>query len=351
MNTMNSFKKIFTTTMLTSSLIVFAHDESQKQEAQKRKREQEYALQAQQSQKSAAIWAGVIGAVAGSAIGYWIGSSGSDTETKEQPRVVERIEIPQQESLSPRARHIQSQLDALAQYGQSFNVCDDYRAGIATTDEQNIIINLHKLGIRLDQIDAHFYNKLAQDNKVLSDAGYAIWWYGLKNLEYQKELYLANSHKIIAYFNRHQDFIRGCQTINFYDTLPLHAYDLVDWAKDKHVGQQYPLIAFKNKVEADKQQLAKLLQRYSGNSITDRARTTQRFMNQVLEVVYNSYAYQQEVDQKRQEELLAEYRRVEAEKLEIARREAYAREEANRLAAERNRIERERYQNYRNDRY
>ena len=349
---MNSFKKIFTTIMLTTSLIVFAHDANrQEQEVQKRKREQEYAQQAQQSQKSAAIWAGVIGAVAGSAIGYWIGSSDATPEVKQQPCVVERIVISQQEVLSPRARHIQSQLDGLSKYGQNFNLYDDYRAGVATTDERNIIINLHKLGFRLDQIDSHFYNKLAQDNKALSDAGYAIWWYGIKNLEYQKDEYLANSHKIIAYFNRHQDFIKGCQVINFYDTLPLHAYDLVDWAKDKHVGQQYPLIAFKNKVESDKQQLAKLLQRYSGNSIADRACTTQRFMNQVLDVVYNSYAYQQEVDQKRQEELLAEYRHFEAEKLEIARREAYAREEANRLAAERNRIERERYQNYRNDRY
>jgi hypothetical protein len=346
---MHRLKKIFTITMLTSSLIALACDDNYKQESERKKREQQYAFEREQAQKTTAIWAGVIGAVAGTALGYLIASSDVTPEFKYYS--VEKNNCYQYEPQSAKDRQIQRQLDNLAKYGQSFNFNDDYCVGIfSATPEQNIIANLRKLGIRLDQIDAHFYNKLAQDNKILSDVGYSIWWNNLKNIEHQKDIYLSNSNKIIAYFTRHEDFIRGCQIINFYNTLPLNAYDLQAWIRAQYpYDKQYPLSTFKDKIEADKQQLMRL-QRYSGQYIIERSHTTQRILNHVINILYNSYAYQQEVDQKRQNELLVAYNRIEEERLNIARKQARAYDEVNRLAAEINRIERERNQNYRDNR-
>ena len=336
----HNLKKIFAAMMFATNLMLTAHDENSQYQVDMKKREQQYALEREQSQKSTAIWAGVIGAVAGTAIGYWLGVSEAAPEIT---YIIEpKIDTYQYEQLSPKARQVKSQLDALAKYGQSFNVYDDYC-------EQAIINNLYKLGIRLDQIDSNFYSKLAQDNKILSDAGYTIWWNSFKCLEDQKNLYLANSKKLINYFNRHQDFITGCQIINYYDKLPLYAYDLPAWAFNQYRDKQYPLLAFMQGVKIDKQQLTHL-QRYSGQYISQKAYATQRMIDNVIDILYNSYAYQQEVGQKKQDELLEEYNRIEQERLEIARKQARALEEANRLAAERNRIERERNQNYRNDR-
>ena len=337
---MNSLKKIFITTMVASNLIVVAYDESSKQDAEIKKRAQQYALEREQSQKTTAIWVGVIGAVAGTAIGYWLGTSEAAPEVTYY--VEQKVDIYQYEYLSPKARHVKMQLDTLVKYGQNFNLYDDY-------SEQAVINNLYKLGVRLDQIDANFYSNLVQDNKTLSDAGYSIWWHGLKNLEDQKNLYLSNSKKLISYFNRHQDFIYGYQIINFYDKLPLYAQDVPAWARHQYSGKQYPLISFMQDVKIDKQQLMNL-QRYAGQYIAQKACTTQRMLDNVIHILYNSYAYQQEVDQKRQDELLIEYNRVERELLEIARKQARALDEANRLAAERNRIEWERNQNYHNRR-
>jgi len=337
---MNSLKTIFITTMAASNLIVFAHDENAKQQADIKKREQQYALEREQSQKSTAIWAGVIGAVAGTAIGYWLGTSEAAPEITYY--VEPKIDIYQYEYLSPKARQVKMQLDKLAKYGQNFNLYDDY-------SEQAVINNLYRLGIRLDQIDGNFYTKLAQDNKALSDAGYSIWWHGLKNLEDQKNLYLSNSKKLISYFNRHQDFIYGCQIINFYNKLPLYAHEVPVWARNQYLGKQYPLIACMQDIKIDKQHLMSL-QRYSGQYIAQKACATQRMLDNVIDILYNSYAYQQEVDQKRQDELLIEYNRAERELLEIARQQTRALNEANRFAAERNRIEWDRSQNYHNRR-
>ncbi|MDP3788613.1 MAG: hypothetical protein Q8Q60_04860 [Candidatus Chromulinivorax sp.] len=347
---MNSFKKIFTVAMLASNLIAVARDDNSQFQAELRKRERQYELEREQAQKSTPIWAGVIGGVVGGLLGYWVGSSeaGSDVEY----RIVENIDY-SYELLSPREREIKSRLDMLAKYGQNFNT-HDYSATIfSPISEQEIIVNVQKLGFRLDQIDAQFYTKLAQENKILSDIGYSIWWYSLKNLECQKDLYLSNSNKIIAYFNRHQDFIRGCQLINLYHDVSSKIYNsptimiyppvLPAWIYTQvDPCNQYPFMAFKNKVEADRTMLLRLQQRYTGRYVVERVSATLCIVDHVLNILYNSYPYQQEVAQKQQEELLAEYKRIEQERLAIARKQAQALEEANRLAAERNRIERER---------
>ncbi len=337
---MNSAKKIVTVTMLATHLCSFTRDDNSQLQAELRKRERQYELEREQAQKSTTIWAGVIGGVVGGLLGYWVGASqpGSDVEY----HVVETFDYSYQ-SLSPREREIKSRLDSLAKYGQYFNLQDYSATVFSPFSEQEIITNLYKLGFRLDQIDAQFYTKLAQDNKVLSDAGYSIWWYSLKNLERQKDWYLATSNKIIAYFNRHEDFIRGCQLINYYDKLPVNAYDLPMWIRAQYgYDKKYPLMTFKNKVEADRTMLLNVQQCYTGRYVVERACATQRILDHVIGILYNSYAYQQEVEQKRQEELLAEYKRIEQERLKIAKQQARALEEANRLAAERNRLARER---------
>lgn len=356
---MNSLKKIFTTTMLMTNLIALACDDNHKSDAARKKREQQYALEREQDRVSTAIFAGVLGAVAGTALGYFVGSYDAAPESAYCP--VERFDTYQPELLSPKARQVKMKLDCLAKYGQFFTIQDYCGAGISCTiAEQEIITNLYKLGIRLDQIDSNFYSNLAHDHKVLSDAGYSIWWHGLENLERQKDLYLSNSNKLIAYFNRHQDFIRGCQIINYYYGLSAEIYNsptimiyppvLPAWvyAQVDHC-HQYPLIAFTNKVEADQKALMRL-QRYAGQYILQARCATQRILNHVLDLLYNSYAYQQEVDRKRQDELLAEYNRIEQERLQIARNQARICDEANRLAAERNKIERDRNNNYRDKR-
>lgn len=340
---MNSLKKIFTVTMLASNLFVVARSDDDFQ--------RQYELERARAQQSSTIWAGVLGAAVGGLLGYWVGLSEADA-------AIEYSSVPtldySYESLSPREREVKYQLDSLAKYGQYFNIRDDYYAGVfSSISAEKIIGNLYRLGIRLDQVDSQFYIKLAQENKILSDAGYSIWWHSLKNLEGQKDLYLSNSNKIIAYFNRHKDFIRGCQVINYYHavsaemhnspTIMIYPPVLPAWFYAQiNYSHQYPLLACKNKIEADKQILACLQQRYSGRYVVEGAHSTQQILDHLLNVLYNSYAYQQEVAQKQQDELRAEYNRIEQERLAIARQQARALEEANRLAAERNRIERER---------
>ncbi len=337
---MNNFKKIFIVIMAAGSLITFAYDEQSKQDAEIKKREQQYRLEREQSQKATTIWAGVIGAVAGTAIGYWLGSDDTNSETTYY--IDTQLDRYQYDQLTPKARKIKSQLDGLVKYGQNFDVYDD-------CSEQAIINNLYKLGIRLDQIDSSFYSKLEQEYKTFSDAGYSIWWHGFKSLENQKNLYLSNSKKLIKYFNRHQDFIYACQIINFYDNLPLYACDVPGWVRKQYCNKQYPLISFLQKVRVDKQKFM-CLKSYHGQYIVQKAFATERMLDNVIDLLYNSNAYQQEVVQKRQDELLAECNRLEQERLEIAKKQARALEDANRLAAERNRIERECNQYYRDDR-
>ena len=360
---MNGFKKICTLTILISNLALFGYDQQSQRDLEQKRKEQEHAQELQRAHRSATIWTGVagfVGAAAGAVIGSWVTSLESDKKTHVDVCCVEYAAPCECDFISPRERYIAEQLDGLVKYSQDFYFHDDYGAA-----EQNIIINLHKLGYQLDQIDIDFFDKLAQDNKILSDAGYSIWWYGLKNLEYQKDVYLAKSNKIIAYFNKHQDFIRSCQIINFYEKLPSNFWNmptimiypprLPDWVKAQcyHSCKQYPLSDYARVVEAHKTELEQLQQsrRMQRSILVDRLHKTHFIIDSLLAIIYSSFEYQQEVEHQKQEELLAEYRRIEEEKLEIARKQNELLQQANRLAAEKNRIERERYQNYRNDRY
>lgn len=347
---MNKFKKIFITILCLNNLIIFTSDEHLAQrEIERKKREQQYVKERQQPQKSTAIWtgvAGIVGAVTGTAVGYWLANL--DNDYQPNTVVVENsysYDSDEYEALNPKARQVKSDLDKLAKYGQFFDLHDN---------EQVLISNLHKLGFKLHEIDTNFYHQLAQENKALNDAGYSIWWHGLKSLEAQKNSYLLNSKKMIAYFNRHENFIQSCQIINSYDALPLTALDLPSWIRVQYHGKKrYPLIAYKEKIELDRQFLMKL-QRNSWAQyplLVEVSQATKRTLDHAIEVVYGSEFYQREIDQKRQEELLERRNCIEQERLEVAKREARALEEANRLAAERNRIERERNKNYRDDQY
>lgn len=335
---MNCYKKLLVVAMLATHADSFTRSESPEE---LRERERQYQLEREQAQRSTTMWAGIIGAAVGGLIGYWIGSEDGQ-DYYEDSSYLHDFDYAY-ELLSPREREIKYKLDALSKYGQVFSI-NDYSATIfSPIREQEILMNLQKLGFRLDQINETFYTQLASDNKILSDAGYSIWWHSLHRLQAQKDLYLTNSNKIIGYFNRHKDFIQGCQLVNFYDKLPLNAYDIPGWARAQYsYDYQYPLTTFKNKVEADRRVFVQLQQRYVGRYVSERFGATLRLLDHVLYIVYNSYAYQQEVELQRQAELRAEYQRMEQERLNIARKQAQALEEANRLAAERNRLERER---------
>lgn len=358
---MNRLKKIFLTVLCTMNFVVFPSDDYGRKNLEKKQKEQQYILEKEQDKKSAAMWAGVagvVGAVAGTAVGYWLANSDADYQSTYV--VINNIE-PQFydpcvcDFLSPKARQIKSQLDGLAQYGQSFDLSDN---------EHAIISNLYKLGFRLHQIDNTFYSKLAQDYKVLHDAGYSIWWHSLTMLEAQKNCYLSNSKKIINYFNRHEDFIRSHRIINSYEAFPLEPWNmprimiyppqLPSWIRCAcSRDNRYPLIVYKSNLESDKQVLVRL-QRNSWNlypMLVEKARVMQRILDYAIMTIEESFEYKQEVDRKRQDELQAEWNRIEQERLDIARKQARALEEANRLAAERNRIERERDQYYRDDRW
>lgn len=344
---MNRLKKISNSIILAASLFTFVVDIYCRPVPTSQKYEDVYAQAKAESQQQAdAFWAGAIGAFAGAAIGYLIGSA--DSHATVECQVVEKFDMYQPELLSAKASRVKYDLDSMAKYGQHFNLYDSYRTGAIL--EEEVIVNLYKLGFRLDQIDDSFYTKLAQEHKILSDAGYTIWWNGFKMLERQKDLYLSTSHKISAYFNRHEDFIRACQLINYYDELPSYSYDLFSWIQSSYrYRYHYPLLHFVNKIEADMQKLARFITRYSGEYVVMRARATQRLLQHVYSILYNSYAYRQEVQEKQHNELLDEqrkqreaYERAEQERFAIIRKQTQALQEANQLAEQRNRIERER---------
>jgi len=326
---MNTVQKIFKVTLLMTNLMLISYD-----------REREY--ERDQSQKSTMLWAGIVGAAAGTAIGYWLANL--DSHVPKEQYVVEHFEYADSALSSPKAYQVKKELDSLMLYGQYFDLYDT---------ESAVIINLHKLGFQLHQIDKNFYGQLRQNHKILNDAGYSIWWYSLKSLEHQKDLYLSNSHRLIAYFNKHEDFIRTCQIINSYDSLPLYAADLCSWIRSVSRGNKlYPLIAYKDQVQADQNKLVRFERNCSlcYPSLCDHVKVVTKTLDNVIEIICCSAEYQQEIAQKRHDELLAEYNRIEQEKLDVAKHQARALEEANRLTAERNRIERERYQNSREDR-
>lgn len=352
---MQGIKKICAILVLASNCMIAKCDEAYQKDVAKK---QQQVRELEQAQRSQAAWTGVagfVGAAAGAAIGCWLAA----------PDVVEvqEYKVDRVTTLTPRyheqdgtlfskkARQLQTQLDHLHQYNQQFNLYNH---------EYAIVANVYKLGFRLDQIDADFFKKLAQDQKTLSDVGYAIWWHKIQLLEPQKNICLANANKLIAYFNHHEAFIQGYSMVNFYNayalnlansaTIMIYPPVLPTWIRSQYSQspEAYPLISYTNKVEADKKRLVRL-QRNAWSLYPELMAKTQKTMyviEHILASIYDSGEYQQQVERQRRDRLLAEQYRIEQERLELIRKQNQLLEQANRLAAEKNRIEHERQQSY-----
>lgn len=334
---MNILKKILITALFFDSMVSFATDDRKDLE---RKSKKESLQSIESNRNSTAIWAGIAGAavgmVAGAAISSWL----SELDTPESVEYVSScvsydVDLHEYQNQSPKARQIKQQLDALRRYGQSFDLYEN---------EQGVIAILNKLGVRLYQIDTDFYAQLESDYKTLSDIGYSIWWHSIKDLEAQKNLYLANSYKIVSFFRRHHTFIQACQIINSYNQLSNGSFDIVNlvYMQARH-NQQYPLIDYKNKIESDAKILNSLQYSRLYPVLTQKIQIICNFLDCVVQSIYRSNEYQHQVMQKKQDELMVEFNRIEQEKLDIARKQIKLQEETNRIMAEKNRIEADKF--------
>ena len=336
---MHRLKKALGIVLLLGNLVACAEDNYTD-----RTRTKVQEKQCQQAHSSTALWAGVagfVGAVAGVAVGSWLTQNQEEIASRSTILVAQPVEKQELPLLSYKGRQIKEKLNQLSKYGNDFELRNNF---------QTLVINLYKLGFRLDDIDSNFFNLLAQDHKVLNDAGYSIWWNSFTSLENQKNVYLTNCKALISYFYRNQNFIQSCQIVNSYDRLPEYFSDLPSWIRLQYRGnQQYPLLFYADKVQADIYKLARLrnIFRSFHQPFLDRLERTERKLENLLQTLYNCCDYSDEVSRKRQVELLEQYNRLEEKKLEIARKQADALEQANRLAVERNRIEQMRNQFYR----
>ncbi|MBP6869377.1 hypothetical protein KBC04_00620 [Candidatus Babeliales bacterium] len=336
---MDIVKKILIVTLLVDSSAFLVGQNSNGCNKKTKKQVIECTFEQQSSQSSSAKWAGIAGAVglvAGTALGYWLSELDcNQPQTTIEPYVVYETNVYEVQQESGKSRQIRSQLNELAKYGQYFDVSDH---------EQAVISTLNKLGFSLGNIDSDFYHTLNADYKILHDAGYSIWWHNLKNLEDQKNLYLSNSKKIISFFYRHGDFIKTCQIINSYNDMLAYRYNLDSWvALQCRSRILYPVLNYAEKVETDVQQLHRLQRNFLYPALAQKVQTLTAALDYLLEFIYQSDQYRHEVAQKRQDELMAEYHRIEQEKLEIARRQAELQEQANSIARERNRIEQDKF--------
>lgn len=235
---MNIIKKILMTIACINSIVSFAIEDTSNKKKQKNE---------QNSSLKTICVAAASGIAAGTVIGYWL--SGLDNSYTENTQSSD-VNFYECQSLSPKAQEIKYRLDGLKKYGQFFDLYDN---------EQAIVLVLHKLDIPLHQIDSGFYRMLQADLKALNDAGYSVWWYSLKEIEAQKDIYLLNSKKIVSFFYRHRNFIQACQIINSYDELLSYSYDIHSWIyAQSYRYNRYPLISCKNKIESDYQTLSAL---------------------------------------------------------------------------------------------
>jgi hypothetical protein len=338
---MNRLKKTLAAFLLLTNVAISANDNYKCSMGKKHKEEQNH-----ERNNSAAVWAGVagfVGAVAGVAVGSWIVQN-QEQEQSSSIIIAQPSSFGCQQELSCKGREIKTKLDRLAKYGHSFELTNDF---------DSLVINLYKLGYRLYDIDSSFFHQLAQDHKVLSDAGYSIWWNSLTSLEDQKNLYLANSKALISYFNRNQDFITSCQIVNSYVQILEHCSDPLSFIRlNYRNSQEYPVLFYVDKVALDINKLIRLQHKFRllDQAFIGRLQRTEKKLENLLQILYSSRDYRDELNRKQQVEIFEQYNRLEQEKLEIARKQADALEQANRLTAERNRIEQMRNQFYRDGR-
>lgn len=339
---MNRLKKISAAFLLLSNVAASADDNYRRSSDKKHQEEQN-----QQHDNSTAVWAGVagfVGAVAGVAVGSWLAQNHEQEQSRSTVVIVQSPAYSDQPELCYKGRQIKTKLDQLAKYGHNFQLTNDF---------DSLVINLYKLGYRLYDIDSNFFHQLAQDHKVLSDAGYSIWWNSLTSLEDQKKLYLANSKALISYFNRNQDFITSCQIVNSYVQILEYCSDPLSFIRlNYRNSQEYPVLFYVDKVALDINKLIRLQHKFRllDDAFIGRLQRTEKKLENLLQILYSSRDYRDELHQKRQAEIFEQYNHLEQERLEIARKQADALEQANRLAAERNRIEQMRNQFYRDGR-
>lgn len=333
---MDITKKIIMMTVLISGSVSFSSDNRKHSE---KKKKQEAVVQKEQDRDFGALWAGIAGAavgfVAGTAIGNWLADLDEQSSYDVQYAIVYEVDPYVYESLSPKALEVKMRLDSLQKYGQCFDLSDN---------EQAVLSTLSKLGVRLQQIDANFYRDLEREYQTLSDAGYSIWWHSLKQLESQKKLYLNNCKNVLSFFHQHYDFIQACQIINSYNQVSVYGGDLSSWLYSQgHEYRQYPLLDYKEKVESDRRILGRLQRSHIYPALAQKIQSMMSMLDNLVRSLCRSDEYQYQVAQKRQDELTAEYNRIEEEKLEIARKQLKLQQEANRIAQERNRIEGNRF--------
>ncbi len=336
--TMKLLKKVVGIVLLLSNLLMLSQDTYKHSSRKKNQKDEVESVN-----NSTALWAGIggfVGAVAGVAVGSWLMQGQDEVLSNSTVVLIEPLKPKEEPVLSYKGRRVQEKLNQLSKYGNSFELRNDF---------QSLTINLYKIGFRLDDIDSNFFSLLAQDHKVLHDAGYSIWWNSFTSLEEQKSLYLANCKALISYFNRNRKFIESCQIVNLYDRLPEYFTNLSCWIRLQcHISQEYPLIFYAEQVQSDMNKLMSMKQSFCNfhQPFVDRLQKTYKKLENLLRVLYSSADYRNEINQKRQQKLLEELHRLEEEKLKIACKQAEALEEPNRLAAERNRIEQKRDQWY-----
>jgi len=331
---MDILKKILITFLFFDSIASFASDDRTTIENKKKKQS---VQSINQNSNVASIWAGVAGAAVGMVAGVVMGSWLADNDAIEpvESHASCCLDLSEYQNLSPKALKISQKLNKLMRYGQFFDLQDN---------EQAVITTLHKLGIHLHDIDANFYIQLQGDYKTLSDIGYSIWWHNFKDLEAQKNLYLANSQKIVSFFRRHYTFIQACQIINSYDQLLSCSCDIINLVSIQgNYNQQYPLIDYKNKIESDVRILRHAQSTRLYPVLAQKFQIICNFLDSVVQFICRSNEYQHQIIQKKQDELRIEFNRIEQEKLDIARQQIKLQEETNRILAEKNRIEAERF--------
>lgn len=344
---MNLVHKLCFLTLISVNIYIHANNEEQRNN-------ERAARELQLAQEQAAFWNGLsVGAIiaAGGAVTAYLLSSSQPTANLDSQSVNSCNEL---YITSSKIEIIKAQLSRLSKYGQLFNF-----AQRKNEIESALESNIQKLGLQVYQVDSNFFNILDEDHKIIDNAGYTLWWEsGYNDLKYQKDCYLASVKQLKSYFRSHESFIHGYQLINLYDRLPSSSAHLPAFIRSFYQGSElYPLCAFKNKIQQDKDFLERLEWQSSSvyPSMIRKAQSTARILGHLISLLCSHPEFQQELDKIKRDQdheaLLAVQRKIaqaEQDKANFARREAQAREEANRLKLreiqaieERNEIERE----------